>query len=381
MDVSHGIDSRPADEIELRRLMGEAVSPADEEAYVAVRKAEIAATENEREDQRRAAGRYLSDEMRETLASAALPLSIGACPAWRVEEEVARATGLHIVADALLDATADIQKSPDEVGGVAALHALEAFCAAPGRNFMRTPEWEWGDAGPFLTFRTSNRDVWRAAMLPQSLLDWLDTQIAPRLPKAAQGRMAAAAELDLPVEPEQWTRWLSTLNRLQIEYGAVVPCGEVGDPADVVRRATWKAAFALAEFHPTMLRFLGSLNSGQWGSVRAGKLRGPQDLSSGQMQSLRAAADERGSWSRQLPEGSSILMSITQGACESNEMRAGGGYGAMTYPEGIAGAGDWYRLNITAENRLEGEDKEGTVLEKQVPFLPVSIHVRAGAGN
>ena len=379
-DLSSDIHSRPEEEIALRRALGDTISPAEEDAYVARRKEEIAGAEEQREEQRRAAGRYLSGETRETLTSTAIPLMAATYPAWRIEEEVARATGLHIVADALLDATAEIPESPAGTEEVTALGALEAFCSAPGRNFMRTPEWEWGDAGPFLTFRTSNSDVWRASMLPEALLDWLDGQISPFLaePKLSEGD-ATAAEFDLPVEPEHWTRWLSSLTDLQTQYGALVPYGEPSDLLDVARRSTWKAAFALAEMEPAMFRFLGGLNSAQWRAARAGTLRGPRDLSPDQMRLLQRAIDERSSWDLHLPEGTALLISITQGPCESVERAVGGGSGGATYPEDIAGSGDWYRVNITAKGRLEGDEEERVVLEKQVPFLPTSIHVFVGA--
>jgi len=190
---------------------------------------------------------------------------------------------------------------------------------------------------------------------------------------------ATAAEFDLPVEPEHWTRWLSSLTDLQTQYGALVPYGEPGDLLDVARRSTWKAAFALAEMEPAMFRFLGGLNSAQWRAARAGTLRGPRDLSPDQMRLLQRAIDERSSWDLHLPKGTALLISITQGSCESGERVVGGGTGGATYPEDIGGPGDWYRVNITAKGRLEGDEEERVVLEKQVPFLPTSIHVSVGA--
>jgi hypothetical protein len=394
MDLSHDIHSRPKDEIALRRLLGDTISGCEEESYVARRKQKIAADERQAEAQRRAAGRYLSDEMSGVLAGCHIALPAGVHPAWRIEEEVARTTGRHIVADALLGATAEMPPSRTGTGELNALRALEAFCNAPGRNFMRSPEWEWGDAGPFLTFRTSNREVWRAAMLPEALLEWLGAQVAPHLPESGeQTQRPAAVEFDLPVEPEQWTRWLSSLSQLQIRYGGIVPCGEPSDLLDTAGRSSWKAAFALAEFHPTMLRFLGSLSAAQWQLTRAGTLRGPGDLTPDQMKAIRAAADEKTAWTIRLPEDSWLVISVTRGPCEADELRryvtygqageqtAGGAGGGGAYPEEIAGAGDWYRVNLAAKGLLPGEEKETTVLEKQVPFLPVSIHVRAGAGN
>lgn len=394
MDLSHDIHSRPEDEIALRRLLGDTISGSEEESYVARRKQEIAADERQAEAQRRAAGRYLSDEMSGVLARCGIALPAGVYPAWRIEEAVARTTGCHIVADALLGATAEMPPSRTGMGELNALRALEAFCNAPGRNFMRSPEWDWGDAGPFLTFRTSNRDVWRAAMLPEALLEWLGAQVAPHLPESGeQTQRPAAVEFELPVEPEQWTRWLSSLSQLQIKYGGIVPCGEPSDLLDAAGRSAWKAAFALAEFHPAMLRFLGSLSPAQWQLTRAGTLRGPGDLTPDQMEAIRAAADEKTAWTTRLPEDSWLVISVTRGPCEADELRryvtygqageqtAGAAGGGRAYPEEIAGAGEWYRVNLAAKGLLPGEEKETTVLEKQVPFLPVSIHVRAGAGN
>jgi beta-lactamase regulating signal transducer with metallopeptidase domain len=387
IDPSSDIRSRPEDEVALRRALGETISPAQEEAYVAGREAEIA-DERQRASQRQPARRSLSPEMRAQLENTTLSLSAGTHPTWEIEEEVGRATGLHVIADGLLDVEADLSGSGAEEGDINALGALQAFCNTDGRKFMRSPEWEWGDAGRFLSFRTTNRDIWRAAMLPQSLLDWLDGQIKSHLPEAeSPGEGHEVAELDLPIEPEQWTHWLTELSDLQVQHGALVPHGEPGDPLDAARRSTWKSALIPAAEHPSMLRFLGTLTAAQWESAHAGTLRGPTDLSPDQMKLLDIAIHEKSGWKLQLPEGSRITIAISQGECESSdhwthvtrnaagERDLGGAGGGKDYSQYGAGAADWYRVNITARGRLEGDDEERVVLEKQVPFLPTSIHV------
>ncbi len=391
MDLSGDIRSRPKDEVALRRALGEAITPDQEEAYVTARKEEIAA-EKRSASQREAAGRSLSDEMRELLDSTTLSLPTGTHPAWMIEEEVGKATGLHLIADGLLDAKADLTAA--ENSGVSALAALEAFCDTPGRNFMRSPEWEWGDAGRFLAFRTANRDIWRAAMLPAPLLDWLDGEIEPYLPGPdAAGERAETAEFDLPVDPEGWTFWIGSLSDLQIQHGARVPYGEPGDLLDATRRSAWGAAFALAKENPAMLRFLGSLHTAQWESAHAGTLEAPADLSPDQMTLLEAAIEERSSWNLRLPEESSITISISQGEAELKVLwrhvtyDASGERGTLaagdggTYSEEQAGGVDWYRVHLAARGLLEGDEEERTILEKQVPFLPISIQVRADVGS
>jgi hypothetical protein len=393
INVSGDIRSRPKDEVALRRALGETITPDQEEAYIAGREAEIVAEERSAR-RRQAGGRSLSDEMRELLENTTLSLPTGTHPAWEIEEEVGRATGLHLIADGLLDAKADLSGAGVKGGGVSALAALKAFCDTPGRNFMRSPEWEWGDAGRFLAFRTANRDIWRAAMLPQALLDWLDGQVEPYLPGPdASGERAETAEFDLPVDPAGWTFWIGSLSDLQIQYGAVVPYAEPGDLLDAARRSTWGAAFALAKENPAVLRFLGSLHSAQWESAHAGTLEAPGGLSPDQMKLLGAAIEERSSWNLHLPEDSSITISISRGEAESKvlwrhvtydaagERGTGAAGGGGTYSEEQAGGVDWYRVHLTARGLLEGDDEEQTILEKQVPFLPISIEVHADVGS
>jgi len=387
------IHSRPQDELALRRALGETITPADEETYVAQRTSEIAADRQERARQRRAAGRSLSPQILDLLTRVVLPLPAGVQqPAWRIEEEVARASGMHVIADGLLDAKVKVPGSDGEAGRVNGLSALEAFCNASGRNFMRSPEWEWGDAERCLHLRTTNRDVWRAAMLPQPLLDWLDGQLAPHLPKPqASGERPARVAFDLPVEAEKWARWIATVSDSQIRYGALVPCGEPSDLLDAARRSAWQAATEPAERHLSVLRFLGSLNAAQWQYARDGSLKSPRDLSPDQVMRVKAAVVE-GSTSAIKPQGHSyVLIALSEGSGESRERRVT----SVTYNEegqrlataratvgGRSGeeddSGMWHRVSLTGMGHLLSDDHESVVFEKHVPFLPISIHVSVG---
>jgi hypothetical protein len=191
IDLSSDIRSRPKDEVALRRALGETISPVEEEAYVARREEEIAAEEQSAR-RREAGGRWLSDEMRELLENTALSLPTGTHPAWAIEEEVGTATGLHLIADGLLDAKADITAA--EGDGVSALAALKAFCDTPGRNFMRSPEWEWGDAGRFLATGSTARSslTCRCPMRPASAPRRLSLT-CPSIPRGGPSGSGASA--------------------------------------------------------------------------------------------------------------------------------------------------------------------------------------------
>ncbi|UCC67991.1 MAG: hypothetical protein JSV79_12910, partial [Armatimonadota bacterium] len=383
----------PQDELALRRALGEAITPADEEAYLAQRTREIAAAEEERARQRRAAGRALSLETLDLLTKVVLPLPTGAQhPAWRIEEDVATATGLHVSADGLLDARAAMPSADAEPGSLNALSALEVFCSASGRDFMRSPEWEWGDAGRFLRFRTTNRDVWRAAMLPQSLLDWLDRQIEPHLPKAATPEEPATqVAFDLPLDAEQWARWIAGVSDLQIRYGALVPCGEPGNLLDAARRSAWQAATEQAQRNLTTLRFLGSLNAAQWQYARDATLKSPRDLSPDQVKRLEAAMVEKSMSTIDLQRYDYVIIALSEGPRQSSQSQTVVPVGyyehnqsaatrvITSWPSGEPERATWHRVSLTAIDRIDGDQQSSLVFERVEPFLPTSIQVSVGA--
>jgi hypothetical protein len=374
----------PDEEVALRRVLGEEISPAQEETYVARREAELAAEEQAR--QLRAAAPALSADADALLADTALSLSDDeSYPVWRIEEEVARATGLHVVSDALLDASAYPRTGPS--GRVTALASLEDFCSREARLFMRSPEWEWGDAGRFLRFRTANRDIWRAAMLPQATLDWLAAQVAPFLPDSADQPLAA--DFTLVPDPEQWTRQLARLTDIQIQCGAEVLQGDPRDLEDAAARAAWGAASRPVQASLLLVRFLGGLDGGQWQLARAGNLRWPEDLTPDQSELLDQVLVER-TLRAAGPEGHAHVR-IAVGEATPDEhgrlpvtttlVRGPDGFSGSSSgsahqsgPGGDAGTNAWHQATFTALARVEG-DEEALVFEKKSIFLPKTLPV------
>jgi hypothetical protein len=384
LDLRPGATLQPEEQIALRRALGEQISPAQEKAYVERRSAEIAVVKQAEEI--KASGAALSPHAAELLAQTALALGKGRdYPSWRIEEEVARATGMHVISDGLLCASASVGSG--ESGRVAALDALKAFCAQKTSGLMRSPEWEWGDAGSFLRFRTANRDVWRAAMLPQPTVDWLGQQIGPFLPEPED--RPKAASFTLPIDPQQWTWQFGRCSDLQIQYGAQVLQGDPRDLEEITRRATWGAASDLAtQAGFALLRFLGGMESDQWQLMRAGNLRWPDDVTPDQgrlleqvlaektMQAIapqgyaririalgEAVPDERGSVSLNTTEtpgakSGSMMETVGSGDVDSRSAKA------------------WHQVTLTAVTD-DANGKETLVFKKQSVFLPTTLSVHA----
>jgi hypothetical protein len=318
------------------------------------------------------------------LAAAALALEPGkTCPVWRIEEAVAQATGLHVVSDGLLYASAAATPS----GQARALATLEALCSTPARGFMRNPEWEWGDAGSFLRFRTANRDVWRAAMLPQATVDWLDGEIHRFLPRSEDH--AKAIDFSLTVDPEQWTRQFARLSDLQILYGARVLHGDPRDLAEIARHATWALASQYGQVGASLLRFLGGMDSAQWQLARAGKLRWPEDLTPDQGKMLAQALAENVIVPAVAGDYPHILISVDE--AELRQYSHGGvslvdwGYRSADRNEG-GGSSDslvgalpkaCHRVKLSAHLADATSSKDTRVFEKQATFLPKAFTVHA----
>jgi hypothetical protein len=386
LDLRPGAALEPEEDIALRRALGEQISPGQETAYVERRRAELAA--EKRTQQSTAAAAALSADAAALLADTPLPLDRReSYPTWRIQEEVARATGLHVVSDALLDASAYPRTGTS--GRVTALPSLRTFCSRKARLFMRNPEWEWGDAGSFLRFRTANRDVWRAAILPQATLDWLADQVAPFLPQPEDH--PTALDFTLAVDPEQWTRQLARLTDLQIQYGAEVLHGDPRDLADAAARAAWGAASERAQAGLSLIRFLGGLDGGQWELARAGSLRWPEELTPDQGELLDQVLVER-TLHAAGPEGHAHVRIAVGEATPDEHGRMpmtttlvpgpDGASGTMTGTSSSGGPGDdtgpqaWHQATFTALARAGG-DEETLVFERKSVFLPttLSVHV------
>ncbi len=383
-DMSPGAHLEPEEEITLRRLLGETIGPEQERTYVEQRSAELAAARRARRQQ--SAAGALSPSLRDRLAQTPLPLpDLAPYPAWRVQEAVAQATGLHVVSDGLLHASTAGWRT-----GITALGAIEVLClqGRPGEVNRGTappiPEWEWGDAGAFLRFRTRSRDVWRAALLPQPVVDWLDGQLRPLLP----AQDAAAADLTLPVVPEQWTRQTAGLTDIQIQYAAEVVHADPRTLAELARRAAWEDVFRISYASLPTIRFLGSLDSDQWKQAQSGELRWPRSVTPDQGKLLAQALADPGAEPANLRRYSAILIALTEVApgdegqltTVTTMVPGGAGYESavsMAHGPKEAKPVNWYAVTFTALVRDQATGKETTGLEKRIAFLPKAITIHA----
>ncbi len=187
---------------------------------------------------------------------------------WRVQEAVAKATGMNVVAESIYrgEPTAPPQK-PGKPAPPTALSAIERYTRAslaPFRPTRPRPHlaWQWHGAGSFFTFRSGDADLWRAARLPQDFLNYADALVKPFLPKDAATRPRPyQLTLNLPVEARTWTRRLASLTDLQLRFGGKEMYGDPRDPLPLLREPLLSAPQSNALF---ACRLFALLDDEQW---------------------------------------------------------------------------------------------------------------------
>ena len=370
LDLRPGAALEPEEEVALRRALGETITPEQEKQYLADQRAAREAAKP------REATSRLSARARELLEGTRLVLRGSAN--WQIEEAVAEATGLNVVSDGLLYAWG---RAPEKAS---AFEWLDSFYSQKADPELRTPEWEWGDAGSFLRFRTANRDVWRAAMLPQELVDWMDGWTRAHLP---EGGKETSVSFRLEVEPEAWTRYLRGLSELQVRYGSRVMHGDPRDLLEAARRATSEQVCSFADVGLGLVQFLGSLSEDQWRLLRSGNLRAPEDITPNQRQAMEAVV-LKGSMQQQLPRYDRLHISLgqaepeKQGRLETSGIEipdptTGHVHGVLSSSGSVgANPGSWHQAVFTA---VVADEKgvETMVFTWKAAFLPKELSVRA----
>jgi len=275
----------PEDQLALRRLLGETFSESQAERFLEQCKRDNAATWAERQKRLREAANPLSAEAQQRLSAAEVPLAEGReyLP-WAVQEEIAKATGLNVIADALcwMEVRTDSPDQPAATGSAAA--ALEALWhPSVGLVELRGPLWEWGDAGTFLRFRAADREVWRAAAAAPTLIEQIDGLLV-RSVASAQAERRRVIDAAIPLQPKELCYLFGSLTELQHTYGRYRNYGDPSDARNLARHAFLAAALQSAK--AGALRFGGSLTSNQWRQLREGGLTSPDDLTDAQLSLL-----------------------------------------------------------------------------------------------
>jgi len=290
------------DLLALRRALGEKIPPEREAGYLNKLEQEVAAAKRERERARLEAERSLSPRAKDPLESTSLTLR-NATPGfpvtpWLAEEAVARATGMNIISDGLVwSGRYDYGHPPfgeEKNATVSALAALDSFTHEPVATGMRRPSWEWEDAGDFLRFRTADRDIWRAAMLPHEFLDWVNSLLRPHLPEPETLAKQKRLRFTMPIGLVYMTRMLGKLSDLQMKFGADINYGDPKEVANIAKHQAIRQLTYGAMMRPKFTRFLASLSDAQWEQVKGEGLRCDYDLSPEQQVMLTAALQRSG---------------------------------------------------------------------------------------
>ncbi len=168
---------------------------------------------------------------------------------WQLQEWTAAASGLHVISDHFSQRAQPLQRyisllNPAAATEVNAFTALR-FAVVPwgaleqdmGVSFPEGADaWEWGDAGSFLRFRSRNRDLWRAALLPPTAAGTLDRWLEPHLPSQVQPA-STLPEVAVPLDPLRQGRLLEALTPEQRWWGARLASGDPTDPVEAYRRS------------------------------------------------------------------------------------------------------------------------------------------------
>jgi hypothetical protein len=311
LDSSYG-PLAPQQAVHLRRLLGEPMSDEEEdrlanEAYRQRKEEEAQEEVRERARQQRT----LSPAAAASLASLHLPVRPdGEYRLWQLQEVVAARSGRHVVSDCFwqparpLAPAYALLTSPEAEPD--ALAVLTAACTGrfgsggliPKRHMaLDTPgmlgdplpaagealNWEWGDAGDFLRFRSQERDVWRVAFLPEATIATLDAWLEPYL-----AEWDRASEVAIAVDPRRWAPLIAPLTIEQERWGGQLIYADPADPKAALRHSLHQQLTPSDPTgDPSIYRLLARLSDDEWAQLQSEGLVWGKDVS------LAPSAEER----------------------------------------------------------------------------------------
>jgi len=284
----------------------------EREAYKRQWGTSLARKRHEHELKEALAGAEISPAAESLLSTLDLPLDGGRPYAlWELQQTVAASSGLNIVSDCFWQPRRVLH------GADSALRALALSCrafeerASESRDPTWLAAWQWGDAGSFLRFRSTDRAVWRASLLPPDALAQLDASLAPYLPALSEPDLPPEGVslrflLDLP----QLFRVAASLDDLQLAYGGRLLYEDPTDPLSVCRQALRQAFLDVDGEGMTAVRWgarslnffrlLASLTPGQWDLLRGQGLNCSQ-LNEDQLARLRGSTHPWGDQDMEQP--------------------------------------------------------------------------------
>ena len=286
-----GEDLLSEDYLDLRRALGDRIEDTDLPRLENEYGCWLSKVRAGRHMAQQLEGIRLSQETRSLVAATPLPMDLRKPYAlWQIQEAAAKRTGLHIVSDCFWQPPHELRKTleclrPNETPELTALLALQlSTVSRDDRDMIRrgreaypdTVSWGWRDAGGFLVFRSTDRDVWRAALLPGEVVSVLDQWV-----DAALGSEEGDGERrSVSVIPD-WRvfgRMAGNLDPAQQKWGGVITYGDPTDYRNACRHSFREQMMKVLWQQPYVLRFLSSLSDKQWDQLQADGLRVGSDM-------------------------------------------------------------------------------------------------------
>jgi len=288
---------RPEFEVELRKMLGEELTKAEESNLISALRWPVKA-EGERRPLEEQLARYcsLSEEAESALAAVSLAvMPWDECGLWQVEEAVGAATGLHVVSDCFWQPP----RAAEEVllylepGGdwQSALNVLRAITVAqvdfshhlPAELESYSPDvvaYEWGNAGDFLRFRNVERALWRAALLPREVEETLNAWVDVRIPEAIEVE-AADPPIQVHLDLREFSQLAGRLTVPQRRWGGRLIYRDPTDQRNAYRHSFREIAIQRLRADLGWYLLIARLNEDQWRMLQDEGLRWGTDVQLG----------------------------------------------------------------------------------------------------
>jgi hypothetical protein len=347
----------------LARLLGEGVPASEEAAHIAERERALLEARQERHREEALSGtaeaRALSPNAAVLLSNLALGLEGRGQTLWQIQEAVGSTSGMNVVSDCFWQPVR--YRDWDECGS--ALHVLAAYSLGDeGSRCDALPlEWEWGDAGPFLRFRSERRDLWRGALIPTAVLGGLDAVLETAVPEEIEG-LRRDPTLEVEVDLDALVRIARSLDDAQLQYGCKMVYGNPADAQSASRHAVREAFLDVVGRQAAFFRLLESLNTDQWAAARGEGLRCGEDLDEAQYSKLNEML---------------ALMGMPPWIVRTCVLKAEG-----SLLDGAAGSVEDCLLSARILEEAQAWAGGGVVMEFRIPSrVTARVHLRERAGE
>ncbi len=284
----------------LHQAPGESLPTDRLQAYADEWKAAVARKRSELEVKALLSGSGISPAAEERLSAIKLPLQAGHPYAlWELQEATAAASGMDVVSDCFWQPARPLQEVGSALAALASASRAWADRVASPADAAWLAEWEWGDAGSFLRFRSVDRDAWRAALLPGPALARIDQYLSRFLPQMKKPEWPRDGfSLPLSFELNELLQIGRLLDDMQLAYGGRLLYEDPSDPGAACRHALREAFLSVALGNPVgpgqagweanAFRLVASLEEGQWRLAQGAGVK-CRDLPDDQLAILRKA--------------------------------------------------------------------------------------------